>query len=102
MISVAPDYQTPRRMAAKLQAVPLPELRGKRVLDVGCDAGAWCWLAAEQGAADVLGLDRGREVRGRGFVDVIKENRRCAAHKAISYLRSLRRCILLLGLSSSV
>jgi len=81
MISIAPDYQTPRRMAAKLQAVPLPELRAKRVLDVGCDAGAWCWLAAEQGAADVLGLDRGREVRGRGFVDVIKENRRCAAHE---------------------
>ena len=51
MISIAPDYQTLRRMAAKLQAVPLPELRGKRVLDVGCDAGAWCWLAAEQGAA---------------------------------------------------
>src|SRR6516225_2860235 len=81
MISIAPDYQTPRRMAAKLQAMPLPELRGKRVLDVGCDAGAWCWLAAEPGAADVLGLDRGREVRGRGFVDVIKENRRCAAHE---------------------
>lgn len=48
-------------MAAKLRAVPLPDLAGATVLDVGCDHGAWCWLAAERGAARVVGIDRGRD-----------------------------------------
>lgn len=69
------DYQTPARMAAKLRAIPLPDMKGKRVLDVGTDHGAWCFLAAERGAVDALGLDRNRDVRGRGVVDLIAQNR---------------------------
>ena len=53
-------YQTPDRMALKERAIPLPDLKGKAVLDVGCDHGHWCWLAAERGA-HVLGLDRNRD-----------------------------------------
>jgi SAM-dependent methyltransferase len=68
------EYQTPERMAAKMQAIPLPDLRGKSVLDIGCDGGFWSALAADRGAMDVLGLDRGRESRGQ-FVDVVAENR---------------------------
>lgn len=71
------DYQTARRMAAKLRAIPLPDLTGKRVLDIGCDHGAFCKLASDQGAAYVLGLDRGRGVRGsngREFVDLVARN----------------------------
>lgn len=71
----AGDYQQPARMAAKLKAIPLPaDLSGMSVLDVGCDHGFWCELAANRGASYVLGVDRGREVRGRGFVDLAVEN----------------------------
>lgn len=62
------DYQTAKRMAAKLEAVPLPDLAGKSVLDVGCDHGEWCRIASERGASRVLGLDRGRGVRKDGQV----------------------------------
>lgn len=62
-------------MDAKLRAVPLPDLKGKRVLDCGCDFGAWCFRAAQCGASDVLGLDRNRTVRGIGPVDLIERNR---------------------------
>lgn len=75
---VSGDYQTPKRMAAKLKAVPVPDdLSGLAVLDVGCDHGAWCRLASNRGAVRVLGLDRGREVRtgnGREFVDLVARN----------------------------
>jgi len=61
-------------MAQKRKAIPLPDLRGKRVLDVGCDHGYWCKLASDAGAARVVGLDRNREVRGQGRVDLIALN----------------------------
>jgi SAM-dependent methyltransferase len=70
----AGDYQTRERMEKKLRAVPLPlDLRGKNVLDVGCDHGAWCALAHERGAKYVLGLDRGRAVKGL-FTDLVALN----------------------------
>lgn len=75
---LAPDYQTDRRMGLKSEAVPLPELAGKRVLDVGCDMGWWCRRASDLGAADVLGLDRNRKVRG-AMTDLITLNREHAA-----------------------
>lgn len=79
MIHPSPDYQTPQRMAAKLKAVPLPDLSGKCVLDIGCDFAAWSFLAAEQGARDVLGLDRNRFVNGYGPHDLIAMNRHHAS-----------------------
>jgi len=61
------DYQTEKRMRQKLKAIPLPlDLRGKTVLDAGCDHGAWCKIASDRGASRVLGLDRGRAVRVAG------------------------------------
>ncbi len=39
-------------------------LKGKTVLDVGCDHGYWSLKAAEEGAARVLGVDRSRVIRG--------------------------------------
>lgn len=74
-MQLAGEYQTAARMEKKLAAVPLPELRGKRVLDVGCDHGAWCSLALERGAREVVGVDRGREVRGAGFVNLAERNK---------------------------
>jgi 2-polyprenyl-3-methyl-5-hydroxy-6-metoxy-1,4-benzoquinol methylase len=47
-------YQTPQRMSAKLKAIPLPFMLGRRVLDVGCDAGFFSFLAAERGASEVV------------------------------------------------
>ena len=35
----------------------LPDFRGKRVLDLGCGFGWHCRYAAEQGAAQVMGID---------------------------------------------
>lgn len=70
-----PDYQTPERMAAKLKAIPLPDLTGKKVLDVGTDFGSWAFLAESRGASEVVALDRNREIRGQGKVDLIAMNR---------------------------
>lgn len=68
------EYQTAERMTKKLAAVPLPELKGKTVLDIGCDHGAWCRIAKDRGASRVIGIDRGRDVRGVGFVDLAQRN----------------------------
>lgn len=84
----APDYQLfdiaqcgliniGPRMKAKMEAIPLPDLAGKSVLDVGCDHGFWTFLAAFRGADYVLGLDRNRPVRGEMF-DLIASNRAVA------------------------
>jgi SAM-dependent methyltransferase len=76
---LAPDYQTPSRMEAKMEAIRLPNLASKRVLDIGCDMGFWSFLAAKRGANRVLGLDRNRHVRGRGLTNLIAQNRAIAA-----------------------
>lgn len=82
MTTFAGDYQTRERMDAKRQAIPIPiALGGLTVLDVGTDHGFWARLASERGAKRVLGIDRGREVRGAGeggtlgFVDLVARNR---------------------------
>ncbi len=61
-------------MAAKRRAVPLPDLNGKTVLDVGCDHGWWCREAISLGAKRVTGLDRNRPVKGVEF-DLITFNK---------------------------
>ncbi|MBU5418982.1 class I SAM-dependent methyltransferase [Acetanaerobacterium sp. MSJ-12] len=48
-LSAAGEWHELRRM--------LPDLAGKRVLDLGCGFGWHCKYAAEQGAASVLGTD---------------------------------------------
>jgi CTP-dependent riboflavin kinase len=65
------------RMQQKMTALQdvLPEdLSGKSVLDVGCDFGFWSFLCASRGASKVLGLDRGRNVKGHGYVDLPSMN----------------------------
>lgn len=83
-MSITPDYQTPARMEAKRRAIPLPDLKGKFVLDCGTDFGAWAFLAAELGAKHVLGVDRNREVRGVGLVDLIAMNNAKALNQGIT------------------
>jgi SAM-dependent methyltransferase len=68
------DYQTEARMSQKRRFMPAFDFTGKRVLDVGCDHGHWSIDAAEKGAAQVVGIDRGRHVRGQGFVDLAARN----------------------------
>lgn len=48
-LSAAGEWRQFRRM--------IPPLKGKRVLDLGCGYGWHCKYAAEQGAAEVLGID---------------------------------------------
>lgn len=67
------------RMQKKLEAIPFPDLTGKSVLDVGCDYGQFSFHAANRGARYVLGLDRNRDVRGIGNVDLISANNALAA-----------------------
>lgn len=69
------DYQTPSRMQAKLDALPKINWSGARVLDVGCEGGWWLRHALENGAAAAVGVDRGRDVRGQGFVNLAAEGR---------------------------
>ena len=78
------DYQTPQRCALKRKAVPLPDLKGKTVLDVGCDHGWWCREAISLGAKWVLGLDRNREVRGSP-VDLIAFNKMLMAELSADF-----------------
>jgi SAM-dependent methyltransferase len=67
-----------QRMLHKIEAIPLPDLKGKTVLDIGCDFGFWSILACNKGASYVLGLDRNREVRELGHFDLIENNQRVA------------------------
>lgn len=98
MTARCPDYQffdidsdgqvcnPGERMKAKLKAIPLPDLKGKKVLDIGCDFGFWTFTASNLGASRVLGLDRGRPVRGEYF-DLISSN----IHTADQYPK-LKNC----------
>lgn len=43
--------------SSKLDAIRLPDLHGKRFLDLGCNAGFFCAHAKENGASYTLGVD---------------------------------------------
>lgn len=47
----------------------LPELRGRRVLDLGCGYGWFCRWALEQGAAHVVGVDVSEKMLARARSD---------------------------------
>lgn len=83
MLAINPDYQTPARMAQKREAIPLPDLAGKSVLDVGCDMAHWSFFAAEMGASYVVGLDRNRVVRDQGLVDLVAFNTERARERGL-------------------
>ena len=58
----------------------VPELRGLRVLDLGCGFGWFCRWARQQGAAAVLGIDVSEKMLARA--------RAATADAAISYLEA--------------
>jgi SAM-dependent methyltransferase len=68
----APEWPALRAM--------LPELRGRRVLDLGCGYGWFCRWAREQGAAQVLGIDVSEKMLARARTDTSDD--------AISYRRA--------------
>jgi SAM-dependent methyltransferase len=72
------------RMSKKLQALSgvFPDFEGKKVLDIGCDFGYWSFLAASRGA-EVVGLDRGRSVRGE-FVNLPRLNNESAKEQGLN------------------
>jgi SAM-dependent methyltransferase len=69
----------------------LPELRGRRVLDLGCGYGWFCRWACGQGAARVVGIDISERMLARAKADT--EN------PAIDYLRSDMEAVELAGSS---
>ncbi len=54
--------------SGKLQALKLPNLEGKSLLDIGCNEGFFCMEAKKRGAARVVGIDRGAE-----FIEAAKK-----------------------------
>src|SRR5262245_50117159 len=58
----------------------LPDLRGRKVLDLGCGFGWFCRWAREQGAAQVLGLDVSERMLARAGA--------ATQDPAIAYLRA--------------
>jgi SAM-dependent methyltransferase len=58
----------------------LPELRGCRVVDLGCGFGWFCRWAREQGAAEALGIDVSEKMLARARADT--------SDAAITYLRA--------------
>ncbi|HEJ9059145.1 TPA: class I SAM-dependent methyltransferase [Serratia fonticola] len=53
----APEWPTIRSI--------LPDLQGKKVVDLGCGYGWFCHSAREQGAAQVLGMDLSEKMLGK-------------------------------------
>ncbi|OIX85412.1 SAM-dependent methyltransferase [Serratia fonticola] len=53
----APEWSTIRSI--------LPDLQGKKVVDLGCGYGWFCRSAREQGAAQVLGMDLSEKMLGK-------------------------------------
>src|SRR6185436_8416997 len=65
------------RLDLKLKAFSkvLPkDFTNHTVLDIGCDFGFWSFYSALNGAKEVLGIDRNREVRGQGIVNLVDLN----------------------------
>jgi SAM-dependent methyltransferase len=62
-LASAPEWPALRSM--------LPEVRGKRVVDLGCGYGWFCRWAREQGAADVLGVDVSEKMLARARSELV-------------------------------
>src|SRR5882762_23217 len=58
----------------------LPDLRGRKILDLGCGFGWFCRWAREHGAAHVLGIDVSEKMLARA--------RATTADPAIAYARA--------------
>lgn len=56
-----PDAAGDSLTLEKLKALRLPELRGKRFLDVGCNEGFFCGYASFEGASCSVGIDQSAE-----------------------------------------
>src|ERR1700741_1131733 len=86
------DYGRLPRSAEGLDAAPewpalralLPDMRGQRVLDIGCGFGWFCRWARQQGAASVLGLDVSEKMLARA--------RATTTDAAITYLKADIEC----------
>lgn len=52
-----PDVEGDSRTLEKLKALSIPDLAGRRFLDVGCNEGFFCGFAKFRGAERVVGID---------------------------------------------
>ena len=61
----------------------LPDIKGKRVLDIGCGAGGNCLDFVNRGAESVTGIDLSEKM-----LELAREN---CSHEKITYLRKIGR-----------
>lgn len=76
----APDLDSLRGLAKWERIVKshIPDVRGKRVLDLGCNNGLFSIELAKMGAAEVIGIDRNQVIRQKSgpqlpYQDVIAQ-----------------------------
>jgi SAM-dependent methyltransferase len=62
---VSPELDDLRGVAKWEQIIRrhIPDVAGKRILDLGCNNGVFCLELARMGAREVVGIDRNRDIR---------------------------------------
>src|ERR1700676_3747139 len=71
----------------------LPDLRGRKVLDLGCGYGWFCRWAREAGAAEVVGIDVSEKMLARARADTPADT----TDAAITYQRADMESLALPG-----
>ena len=75
------DYQSRRDLIERFSLVRADDLKGKRVIDFGCNTGENCFLAIESGAYKAVGVDIDDDVLRAARDKNHQLNYRCEFHK---------------------
>lgn len=72
----APEFNKERGVAKWNYIVKrnMPDLKGKRVLDLGCNNGVMSLMMAKEGAAEVIGIDRNEFIHQRTYQELPAQN----------------------------
>src|SRR4051794_40238685 len=66
---VTPGWQVVRHLTGKIsEEMKAFDLHGKRVLDIGCRDGLFCFQAERQGASEIVGIDNDLSIAAIEFL----------------------------------